>query len=217
MGLASGSPAGALLTRPATVSVVFADRARPAERLSTVDDIAVLGQAATGAEAVRAVLRHRPDVLVFDPELARELAQRNGIGVIREVLCAAPATAVLVVTARDDDDAVRAAIQAGARGYLIKGAEEAGLPHAIRSVAAGEVIFGATIACRIATLLAGSALGKLTAREREIYDLLCSGLSNSGIAQRLHLAPKTIRNNLSAIFAKLGVADRAEAIANARL
>jgi DNA-binding NarL/FixJ family response regulator len=104
-------------------------------------------------------------------------------------------------------------MQAGARGYLVKGSDEAGLADIIRSVAAGEMILGASIANRIATLLAPvQPLDRLTAREREIHDLFRAGMSTGVIAQRLHLAPKTVRNHLSSIVGKLDVAGRAEVI-----
>jgi DNA-binding NarL/FixJ family response regulator len=198
----------------APVTVVLADR-HPRFRgglralLSVVDDVTVAGEATSGPEAMCAVLRHRPDVLVFDP------GQHAGIATIREIRAAAPGTAILILTALDDDASVRAAIRAGARGYLVKGAVHTGIVHAIRSLAAGEVIFGAGIAGRIATLLGTPVqLDELTAREQEILDLLAAGMSTAAIARRLRLAPKTVRNHLSSIFTKLRVTGRDEAIAH---
>ncbi|CAM4196675.1 DNA-binding response regulator [Kibdelosporangium persicum] len=193
-----------LPTRP--VTVVLADQepilsTLPA--LSTSDGIAVVGSAATGPQALDAVLRHRPDVLVLEPHDA-------GMNTIRDVVRAAPQTAVLVVSRLDDDASIRTAVQAGARGYLVKGAEKASIAPAIRGVAAGEVIFGAGIASRIGRLL--STDDELTAREHQILNMLRDGLSTSAIAHRLRLAPKTVRNNLSSIYAKLRVSGRAEAI-----
>jgi len=197
-----------------TVTVVIADH-QPlvGSELSTVDGIRVVGEASTGHDAVRAVREHRPHVLVLD----LRLEQDTGIATIREVRRAAPGTAVLVVTTLDDDATVRAALHAGARGYLVKDTERAGIVAAIRDTAAGAVIFGTGIAGRIARLIEPtSAPGALTAREREILDLLGAGMSNKAIARHLDLAPKTVSNRLTSIFDKLRVADRTEAIALAR-
>ncbi|ONI84182.1 hypothetical protein ALI144C_16025 [Actinosynnema sp. ALI-1.44] len=172
--------------------------------LSTMDGILIVGSARTGPQAVRAVLDHRPDVLVLDPDHA-------GMKTIRDVVRAAPGTAVLVVSTLDDDTSIRTAVQAGARGYLVKGTEKASIAPAIRGMAAGEVIFGAGIASRIGDLLTGT--DDLTAREHQVLELLRSGLSTAAIARELRLAPKTVRNNLSSIYAKLRVSGRAEAIA----
>lgn len=182
--------------------------------LSTVHGIVLVAETVSGRDTVREVSRHRPDVLIVD-------LHENGIATIREVLRTAPGTAVLVLASRDDDDSVRAAMRAGARGYLGKGIEDAGIVHAIRSMAAGEAIFGASIAARMAELLASAeqaqfSLEQLTGRERQILELLVAGMSTAAIARRLHLAPKTISNNMSGILAKLGASNRADAIARAR-
>lgn len=161
--------------------------------LSTADGIRVV--TASTSEALAAVHAHRADVVVIDPDTAQ------GIEAIRT---AARATAVLVLANRSDDASVRAAIRAGARGYLVNDADRAGFAHAVRAVAAGNIVFGASIAGRIAGLFA-EPYGALTVREREILDLLRAGLSPAAIAARLRLAPKTVRNNLSAIFAKVDV------------
>jgi DNA-binding NarL/FixJ family response regulator len=197
-----------------TVTVVIADHqpliGRP---LSTVDGIRVVAEASTGPEAVRAVWEHRPQVLVLD----LQLEQGTGIATIREVRRAGLGTAVLVVTTFDDDATVRAAFNAGARGYLVKGTERAGIVPAIRGTAAGAVIFGTGIAGRIARLIEPvSAPGGLTSREREILDLLGAGMSNKAIARQLDLAPKTVSNRLTSIFDKLRVTNRTAAIAMAR-
>jgi DNA-binding NarL/FixJ family response regulator len=194
-----------------TVTVVVADH-QPliGQLLSTVDGYLVVGEAATGEDAVRAVVRHRPQVLVLD-------LLTMGLATIREVVRVAPGTRVLVVTAIDDDATVRAAFHAGARGYLVKGSERAGIVPAVRGTAAGAVIFGTGIAGRIATLIAPpTSQDGLTAREREILALVGAGMSNKAIARQLDLAPKTISNRLTSIFDKLRVADRTEAMARAR-
>jgi DNA-binding NarL/FixJ family response regulator len=203
--------AAASVVTGAAVTVVLADQQPHAwAPLSTVDEIEVVAAADNGSEAVRAVLRYRPDVLVLDPQVA---GHDNGAATIRDVVDAAPETAVLVVSAVDDDTAVRTAFRAGARGYLVKG-ERASFAPAILGIAAGEVILGRGIACRITRLLSSPVdVATLTARELEIVDLLRTGMSNAAIGRELYLAPKTVSNNLSSIYAKLQVAGRAEAIA----
>jgi DNA-binding NarL/FixJ family response regulator len=121
----------------------------------------------------------------------------------------------------EDDDSVFAAMRAGARGYLVKGAEQEEIARAIRAVAAGEAIFGPGVARRVLSFFsapppAADPFPELTTRERQILDLLAAGLSNAAIADRLDLAAKTVANNVSTIFTKLGIADRATAIIQAR-
>jgi DNA-binding NarL/FixJ family response regulator len=185
--------------------------------IASLPGFAVVGEATTGLEAVRVAQTLRPDVVIMDirmPEL-------DGTEATRRIAAVAPGVAVLVLTMHDDDDTVFAAMQAGARGYLLKGAEQAEIDRALRAVVAGEAIFGPGIASRVlgyfsATRPADVPFPALTAREREILDHVAAGERNSVIAQRLSLAPKTISNHLSSIFAKLAVADRAEAIVRAR-
>lgn len=145
----------------------------------------------------------------------------DGFAAIREIARVAPTVAVLVLTMFSDDDSVFAAMRAGARGYLVKGAEQEEIARAIRAVAAGEAIFGPGVAHRVLRLFAPPSAAaqpfpELTARERDILDLLAAGLPNGTIAHWLGLAPKTVANNVSAIFTKLRVADRAQAIVRAR-
>jgi DNA-binding NarL/FixJ family response regulator len=129
---------------------------------------------------------------------------------------------VPVLTMSEDDGTVFAAIRAGARGYLVKGAEQEEIVRAITTVASGGAVFGATLALRIAEFFAAGptpptdAFPQLTAREREVFELLAAGRSNQQIAATLYLSPKTVRNNVSNIFAKLQVADRSEAIVRPR-
>jgi DNA-binding NarL/FixJ family response regulator len=136
---------------------------------------------------------------------------------------ATPHVAVLVLTMSDDDDSVFAAIQAGARGYLLKGAQRAELVRSVRAVAAGDAIFGPAVARRLMAYFSrpvpnGSraAFPELTEREREILELVAQGRSNAEITAHLVLSPKTVRNHVSNIFSKLQVRDRAEAIVRAR-
>jgi DNA-binding NarL/FixJ family response regulator len=187
--------------------------------LSALPDFEVAAEAATGAAAVEAAALTRPDVVVMDikmPEL-------NGIDATRRIVEADSTVAVLVVTMLEDDESVFAAMRAGARGYLLKGAQRDDIIRAIESVAQGEAVFGAPIARRITDYFATPAAARragpfpeLSDREREILDLAARGLNNKRIASRLYLSEKTIRNNISSIFNKLQVLDRAQAIVRAR-
>jgi len=139
----------------------------------------------------------------------------------RQITAKVPGTAVLMLTMFEDDATVYTAMQAGARGYLLKDVEQDELVAAVRAVAAGQVIFGPAVAGRVlAQLGQGPAaevpFPELTEREREILELLASGLRTAAIAERLFLSPKTVSNHMTAIFAKLRVTDRAAAIVRAR-
>lgn len=187
--------------------------------LGSVPGIEVAGTAGTGREAVRLAVELRPQVVVMD----LQMPELNGVEATRQLAERAPAVGVVVLTMSEDDATVFTAIRAGARGYLLKGAEQDEIVRAITTVAAGGAIFGAALARRIADFFTPAAqpapeaaFPGLTAREREILDLLAAGRSNPQIAAALFLSPKTVRNNVSAIFAKLHVADRAEAIVRAR-
>ena len=187
--------------------------------IAAMAGVEVVGDAADGAEAVRKTLELGPDVAVMDlhmPEL-------NGIEATRRIVADRPGTAVLVLTMLDGDDSVFAAMRAGARGYLLKGADRAQILRSIEAVAQGEVVFSSGVASRVlAFFAAGSGapaavpFPELTEREREILDLVARGLTNTEIAQRLFLSPKTVRNHVSNVFTKLQVAGRAEAVAQAR-
>ena len=215
----------ALLARPrqAELRVVLADD-QPVVRgglralLSGVDGISVVAEATARVDALAEALLHAPDVLIVDLPMRGP----DGVLMIQSVLRAAPSVAVLVFTTSEDDDSVFNAMRAGARGYILKGAEQDDIVRAIRGVAAGEAIFGARIASRLTELMMRRSQADrhpfpdLTSREREILDLIAGGLGNAAIAHRLFLAPKTVRNNISAIFTKLGAADRTEAITRAR-
>jgi DNA-binding NarL/FixJ family response regulator len=146
---------------------------------------------------------------------------QDGFAATREISRVAPEVAVLVLTMFDDDDSVFAAMRAGARGYVVKGAEQEEIGRAIRAVASGEAIFGPAIAQRVLRFFASPTptadpFPELTGREREILDLLAAAMPNSMIASRLGLSTKTVANHLSSIFTKLQVADRAQAILRAR-
>ena len=185
--------------------------------LGTVDDVEVVGHAGDGREAVEAALSLEPDVVVMD----LQMPELNGIEAVRELRAARPGAGVLVLTMHEDDDSVFAAMRAGARGYVLKGADQGEIVRAIRAVAAGEAIFGPGVAERIVALFAAPRRGPepfpdLTEREREVLELVARGLANAEIARRLAVAPKTVRNHVSNIFNKLQVIDRAQAIVRAR-
>jgi DNA-binding NarL/FixJ family response regulator len=149
----------------------------------------------------------------------------NGVDATREILAALPDARILVLTMLEDDESVFAAMRAGAMGYLLKGAHQDEILQAIRTVAADHAVFGPGVAARIIDFFTtaprlvvepASALPELSAREIEVLDLIASGLANPQIARALFISPKTLSNHISSIFAKLRVADRAEAIQRAR-
>jgi DNA-binding NarL/FixJ family response regulator len=186
--------------------------------LGSLPDVEVVAVVADGREAVREVVGLRPDVVILDLDMPGV----GGIVATREIARVAPQVAVLVLTMYGDDDSVFSAMRAGARGYLVKGVEQEDILRAIRSVAAGEAIFGPGVAQRILGFLTAPRdqtavpFPELTPRETDVLDLLASGLNNASIAARLEVSPKTVANNVSAIFGKLQVADRAQAIIRAR-
>ena len=185
--------------------------------LAAQPDLDVVGEAATGAAALALAARTLPDVVLMD----LQMPDLNGIEATRRLAAASPHIGVLVVTMFEDDDSVFAAMRAGARGYLLKGARKAETLRAIRAVADGEAIFGPAIARRLmgffaATRPAPPVLPELTDREREVLALIAQGRSNQAIADALFLSLKTVRNHVSNIFAKLQVADRAQAALRAR-
>ena len=187
--------------------------------ISTMPGQRVVGEAGDGAEAVRLAAELTPDVVVMDlhmPEL-------NGVDATRAISSAQPEVAVLVLTMLEGDESVFAAVRAGAKGYLLKGADRAEIARALDAVAHGEVVFSSSIAQRVLAFFAGGRPGtsaepfpELTEREREVLDLVARGLTNAEIARRLFVSDKTVRNHVSNVFAKLHVTGRAEAVARAR-
>ncbi len=182
-------------------------------------DLEVVGIAADGAEAVAAAAETQPDVVVMDLNMPR----LSGIEATRSIVTTSPHIAVLVLTMVEDDDSVFAAVRAGARGYLLKGAAPEDIVRAVRSVSRGEAVFGPGVAERMLGYFAQgggrprtTVFPELTDREREILELIADGVRNADIARRLFISPKTVRNHISNIFSKLQVADRADAIARAR-
>jgi DNA-binding NarL/FixJ family response regulator len=187
--------------------------------LSTVPDMELSGEAATGQEAVAMAVQLQPDVILMDISMPG----LNGLEATRRVLRDSPHIAVLMLTMLEEDDSVFEAMQAGARGYLLKGALRAEILRAIRAVSLGDAIFGPAIARRLVQFFStpqlrghGHAFPDLTEREHDILRLLAEQRTNPEIAARLSLAPKTVRNHVSNIFTKLQVATRAEAIVRAR-
>lgn len=182
--------------------------------MESVEDIGVIGEASRGDEAVSLALSLRPDAVLMDIKMPG----LNGIEATRRIVNLNEDVAVLMLTMFEDDDSVFAAIRAGARGYLLKGARQDETLRAIRAVANGEVIFGPGIAQRVMHLLRHPSpdhpappFPQLTDREYEVLELIARRYSNADIAARLFLSPKTVRNYVSSILDKLHVADRAEA------
>lgn len=185
--------------------------------LASLPDIEVVAVAANGREAVKETVLQRPDVAILD----LQMPEMDGFAATREIGRLAPEVAVLVLTMFDDEDSVFAAMRAGARGYVVKGAEQEEIARSIQAVAAGEAIFSPGVAQRVLRFFSApprvsDPFPELTTREREILVLLAGNLGNAAIAARLGLSPKTVANHLSSIFTKLSVADRAGAILRAR-
>ncbi len=187
--------------------------------LLAAEDMEVVGEAATGEEAVTLATTLQPDVTVMD----LRMPGISGIEATRRIVQANPHIRILVVTLFEDDDSVFAALRAGARGYILKDANEIEVLRAIRAVSGGDAIFSATIAQRLLDFFASPRPAQavlpfpdLTDREREILTLITQGRRNAEIAQSLVITTKTVRNYISSIFSKLQVVDRAQAIIRAR-
>ncbi|MDP8967870.1 MAG: response regulator transcription factor [Actinomycetota bacterium] len=185
--------------------------------LGDLNTIEVVGQAATGEQAVEVVAAGQPDVVLMD----LHLPGMDGIETTALITAQQPTVAVLALTMLEDADTIVAAVQAGARGYLLKEATPTEIVHAVTAVAAGQAVFGGIAATRALAALATAEpatrpLPQLTEREAEILDLMARGLTNAAISERLFLSDKTVRNHVSNIFTKLGVSDRAAAVAQAR-
>lgn len=187
--------------------------------LDSVPDTEVVGEATSGEEAVSQASALQPDVVLMDIKMPG----LNGIAATREVLAASPHIGILMVTMLEDDESVFAAMRAGARGYILKGANQSDILLAIRAVARGEIIFGPGIARRLLRFFSTlrpsvpqRLFPDLSERETELLALMAQGKSNQEIAEQLDLSLKTVRNHVSNIFSKLQVADRAQAILRAR-
>lgn len=202
--------------------------------LSLVPDLQVVGQAADGAEAIAAVARHVPDVVLMDLRMPGV----DGPTATARIVAEHPGVAVLVLTTYADDDSITTALRAGARGYLTKDAGRAEIATAVRAVAAGQSTFDATVGARLVARLAGGAgagvaagsaapaspdpdpgpsLGarfpELTPREVDVLERIADGRTNPQIAAELFLTVPTVKSYVNQVFAKLGVRTRAEAVA----
>jgi DNA-binding NarL/FixJ family response regulator len=185
--------------------------------LDSVGDAEVVAEAANGTAAIREARTHRPDVVIMD----LNLPDLDGVEATRRIRQLVPDTAVLVLSMLEDDESVFAAMRAGARGYLLKGASQGDIERAIQTVAGGGAFLGSQVARRVLGLLAAPGredppFPQLTGREREVLDLIAAGLPNRQIATRLDISAKTVSNHISSIFAKLHLSDRAAAIVQAR-
>ena len=186
---------------------------------SSIADTEVAGEAASGMEAVTLAETIQPDVVLMDIQMPG----LNGIEATRQIVQTSPHIGIIIVTMFEDDDSVFSAMRAGARGYVLKGADQEEMLRTIRAVARGEALFGAAIAARLQSYFAAprpaapaEAFPDLTEREREVLELLAQGHSNGEIARKLFISPKTVRNHCSNIFSKMHVVDRAQAIIRAR-
>lgn len=206
------------------VRVVFADdhpmfRFGLRAALESADGIEIVGEASDGDELLAVVARSEPDVVLTD------LAMPNldGTTAIRQLQADHGRTAVLVLTMHEDDEALIGALRAGARGYLLKGADRTEIVRAVLAVASGSAVYGEAVARRISAFVtqpqsrhAARVFPDLTDREREILGFVAEGHSNHAIARRLFLAEKTVRNHVSTIMNKLGTPNRAATVARAR-
>ena len=186
--------------------------------LEDAEDLELCATAGSAAEAVEAATREQPDVVLLD----LNLPDGHGVEVTRTLREQGFSGAVLMLTMYEDEVALRAALEAGARGYLVKGADQDEIVGAVRAVAHGGVVVGPQLADALAGMLSGGhtpsprRVAGLSERETEILGLIVRGRTNAQIARDLVLSEKTVRNHITSIFAKLGVGDREQARARAR-
>ncbi|MDX2159553.1 MAG: response regulator transcription factor [Hyphomicrobiaceae bacterium] len=186
--------------------------------LHKVKDVKLVAEGGTADDAGRIAVEHQPDVMLLDITMPG-----GGIAAAREIAKCSPRTRIVMLTGSDDDDKVAAALEAGAIGYVLKGADTAELLQAVRAVQSGQAFITPMLSSRLlldsvrtrraAEAEAAIAQGSLNNREREILDLVTQGKTNSEIADTLNLALPTVKNYISRIFEKLQVRNRAEAIA----
>ena len=187
--------------------------------LASIPDIEVVGEASNGKEALRLAAEHQPDVILMDIQMP----DLNGIEATRQILRTSPHVGIIVLTMLQDDDTVFAVMRAGARGYVLKGADQSVLLRAVRAVASGESLCSPEIAARLMQFFASlepvsrsELFPELTEREREILSYIADEHTNVELAENLVISMKTVRNHVSNIFSKLQVADRAQAAIRAR-
>jgi DNA-binding NarL/FixJ family response regulator len=187
--------------------------------LTSIPDIEVVGEASSGKEVLTRAMGLQPDVILMDVQMP----DMNGIEATRQILRTSPHMGIIVLTMFKDDDSVFAAMRAGARSYVLKGADQAVLLRAVRAVANGESLFGPEIATRLMQFFGNlkpapspELFPELTGRERDILSLIADGRTNAEVADKLVISLKTVRNHVSNIFSKLQVADRAQAAIRAR-
>jgi len=185
--------------------------------VDSTEDMTVVAEARDGSEAVELAALHEPDLVLMD----LHMPVLGGIEATRRILATSPDVRVLVLTMVERDDAVMAAMRAGARGYVVKGSDRDEVLRAIRAVGAGDAIFSSGIADRLASLLVAGpstsrAFPDLTERERQVLEWLARGLTNAEIAGELGISLKTVRNNVSNVFTKLEVSGRTQAAVKAR-
>lgn len=187
--------------------------------IASLQECEVVGEATSGSMAIEMARELQPDVILMDVQMP----DLHGIEATRRILRDSPHVGVLMVTMFDEDESVFLAMRAGARGYILKGADRQELQRAILAVANGEALFSPSVATRLMRFFGEprgdfpvDAFPDLTEREREVLSLIAEGAGNAAIAKRLDIRPKTVRNHVSNIFSKLQVADRAEAMARVR-
>jgi DNA-binding NarL/FixJ family response regulator len=186
--------------------------------LGALDGMEVVGTASDGVDALHVVAESEPDVVVMDIQMPA----LDGIEATRRITARHEDVRVVMLTMNEDDDTVLSAVRAGASGYLLKGSGADEVSNAVRAAYAGGMVFGASLAGRVAALFAGGArqrpqaFPELSDRERQVLELLAAGRSNDAIARELFISGKTVRNSVSSIYTKLHAAGRAEAIIKAR-
>jgi DNA-binding NarL/FixJ family response regulator len=183
--------------------------------LCDAEDIELVGAVGTGTEAIEAAGRLTPDIILLD----LNLPDTSGIDVTKKLVGSGFFGRVLVLTMYAEDAALVSAMEAGARGYLLKGASQEEIVSGIRSVASGGMVFGAQVSAQVSARVAAAdrrRLPALTVREEEVLALMADGRTNTEIAGRLVLSDKTVRNHITNVFAKLGVSDRRGAVSLAR-